>query len=252
LRRSAPAGRAGALELAARDTAREADYARGAPEARGAATANGAAPPAGSAHRLQERDTAHEGEYAEGAAAATNGHAAAEYGGPVKHGMTPPTATNGAKPALPSPLAGCGQEGLLLRTGPTSRAAARRGVHVWCGARESCASCRMCSLWRRAGEQCAACGGAGGLLPPGASRRRSSDARRASASRRRSMDGLGELVAASRRAESGLLPGGAVARRGMSLPFTPLCLTFRELSYYVPLPKARRLPSQSVLLLDWL
>ena len=25
----------------------------------------------------------------------------------------------------------------------------------------------------------------------------------------------------------------------MSLPFTPLCLTFRELSYYVALPKAR-------------
>ncbi len=112
--------------------------------------------------------------------------------------------------------------------------------------------CCTCTFWRTAEERYASCGGAGGVFPPGASQRRPSDARRASASRRRSMDGLGELVAASRRAESGLLPGGAVARRGMSLPFTPLCLTFRELSYYVPLPKARRLPSQSVLLLDWL
>ena len=46
-----------------------------------------------------------------------------------------------------------------------------------------------------------------------------------------------ELVASSRRAESSELPEGAVAPRGMSLPFTPLCLTFRELCYYVALPK---------------
>jgi hypothetical protein len=106
LRRSAPAGCAGALELAARDTAREADYEHGAPAARGAVTANGAAPSVGSAHKLQERDTAHEGEFAEGAAAATNGHAVAEYGGPVKHGMAAPAATNGAVPALPSLCSG--------------------------------------------------------------------------------------------------------------------------------------------------
>ncbi|KAK9836331.1 hypothetical protein WJX81_006307 [Elliptochloris bilobata] len=56
-------------------------------------------------------------------------------------------------------------------------------------------------------------------------------------SRRRSMGSLAQLVASSRRAESGVLADGAVAPRGMSLPFTPLCLTFRELSYYVALPK---------------
>lgn len=59
------------------------------------------------------------------------------------------------------------------------------------------------------------------------------------ASRRRSMQSLADIVAASQRAERSGLPAGGSGARGMSLPFTPLCLTFRELSYYVALPKAR-------------
>ena len=60
------------------------------------------------------------------------------------------------------------------------------------------------------------------------------------ASRRRSMQSLADIVAASQRAERSGLPPGAAGVRGMSLPFTPLCLTFRELSYYVALPKVRQ------------
>ena len=67
----------------------------------------------------------------------------------------------------------------------------------------------------------------------------------APASRRHSMQSLADIVAASQRAERSGLPGGAAGARGMSLPFTPLCLTFRELSYYVALPKVSlRMSSQ--------
>ena len=67
----------------------------------------------------------------------------------------------------------------------------------------------------------------------------------APASRRHSMQSLANIVAASQRAERSGLPGGAAGARGMSLPFTPLCLTFRELSYYVALPKVSlRMSSQ--------
>ena len=65
------------------------------------------------------------------------------------------------------------------------------------------------------------------------------------ASRRQSMQSLADIVAASQRAERSGLPPGAAGARGMSLPFTPLCLTFRELSYYVALPKVRHASCKS-------
>ena len=68
----------------------------------------------------------------------------------------------------------------------------------------------------------------------------------AAASRRHSMQSLAEIVAASQRAERSGLPAGAAGTRGMSLPFTPLCLTFRELCYYVALPKVCRVRGQVV------
>ena len=67
----------------------------------------------------------------------------------------------------------------------------------------------------------------------------------APASRRQSMQSLADIVAASQRAERSGLPAGAPGARGMSLPFTPLCLTFRELSYYVVLPKVRHASCKS-------
>ena len=83
----------------------------------------------------------------------------------------------------------------------------------------------------------------GGPAPTAAQAARSSFA-----ASRRSLSGmlpgtgrdLGALVRDSRRSLSAsgrALPGAEAGSKGMVLPFTPLNLTFRHLSYYVDLPR---------------